>query len=90
MYLTCSHHDGTCHYEIKILTDAGKEYLRNWEDSYNDRRTERAVHKQIFDRYSRIPRYAEKVWGAKSREYEPMTRETILRKLGNEAKSFYS
>jgi hypothetical protein len=88
LYLTCSHHDGTCHYEIKELTDKGIQYLENWEYG-NDKRTEEYVHTQIFNKYSRLPRFAEKVYGCKRTEYEPITKEKLINKLNNEAKSFY-
>lgn len=88
LYLTCSHHDGTCHYEIKELTDKGIQYLENWEYG-NDDRTEEYVHTQIFNKYSRLPRFAEKVYGYKRFEYEPITKEKLINKLSNEAKSFY-
>lgn len=63
MYLTCSHHDGTNHFEIKIVTEKG---------------------------YTVLPRFAEKIYGCKAREYEPMTKANVISKLNNEAKSFYS
>ena len=88
LYLTCSHHDGTCHYEIKELTDKGVQYLENWEYG-NDDREEEYVHTQIFNKYSRLPRFAEKVYGCKRTEYEPITKEKLINKLNNEAKSFY-
>ena len=88
LYLTCSHHDGTCHYEIKELTDKGIQYLENWEYG-NDDRTEEYVHTRIFNKYSRLPRFAEKVYGCKRFEYEPITKEKLINKLNNEAKSFY-
>ena len=88
LYLTCSHHDGTCHYEIKELTDKGQQYLDNWEYG-NDKRTEEYVHTQIFNKYSRLPRFAENVLGCKRFEYEPVTKENLINKLNNQAKSFY-
>lgn len=89
LYLTCSHHDGTCHFEIKIINEKGERYLENWEYGCDDR-TERYVHTQIFNRYSTIPRFAEKVYGCKPREYEKLTKGKIIDILNNEAKSFYS
>lgn len=88
LYLTCSHHDGTCHYEIKEVTDKGQQYLENWEDNWNDKRTEEYVHTQIFNRYSRLPMFAEKVYGCKRYEYEPITKSGLIDKLNNQAKSF--
>lgn len=70
LYLKCSHHDGTNFYEIKEVTDRGVEYLQNWEYNYSDKRTEEYVHKNIMERYSRLPRYAEKEWSCKRVEYE--------------------
>lgn len=156
LYLTCSHHDGTCHYEIKEVTDKGIQYLENWEcsepkkvylpiqkrfdniyekaksnmfhkirlealqDMINELdmipkqkkevlkcleewehiyrlsgyelkdRTEEYVHTQIFNRYSRLPRFAEKVYGCKRYEYQTITKSALIDKLNNQAKSFYS
>lgn len=89
LYLTCSHHDGTCHYEIKEVTDNGIQYLDNWEYSYNDNRTEEYVHTKIFDRYSRLPHFAHKVYGCNKVEYEPVTKSKLIDVLNNSAKSFY-
>lgn len=89
LYLTCSHHDGTCHYEIKEVSEKGIHYLENWEDNWDDKRSEQYVHTQIFRRYSRLPRFAERVYGCKRFEYEPMTKEKLIDKLNNQAKSFY-
>ena len=90
LYLTCVHHDGSCHFEIKIIKERGVEYLNNWEYSYSDHRTKEQVYTQIFNRYSTLPRYAEKVFGCKAREYEPSTKEGLINKLNNQAKSFYT
>ena len=90
MYLTCSHHDGTNHFEIKELTKEGKEYLERWEDNWNDKRAEKEVHNQIYKRYSKIPRYAEKVFGCKAREFEESTKGKLIDKLNNIASSRYS
>ena len=89
MYLTCSHHDGTNHFEIKILNDGAEDYYDRW--SYgNDNRKEYEVITQIYKRYSRIPRYAQKVYGCKAREYEPITKDRLIDKLNNEARSNYA
>ena len=64
MYLECSHHDGTNFFEIKEVTDKGKQYLENWEYSYNDKRTLRDVHTNIINRYSRRPQFCKCVWDA--------------------------
>ena len=89
-YLTCSHHDGTCHFEVKEITDKGSEYLNRWEYSYGDKRTERQVHTQIYNRYSRLPNYANKVFGCRKIEYEPSSKENLKRQLFNQARSNYS
>ena len=70
LYMQCSHHDGTHSIEIKELTDKGIDYLNNWEYNWDDKRTEQYVHTQIIKKYSKIPRFAEKVYGCKAREYE--------------------
>lgn len=89
MYLTCSHHDGTNHFEIKILNDDAEDYYDRW--SYGtDNRKEYEVITQIYKRYSKIPRFAEKVYGCKAREYEPITKDRLIDKLNNEASSRYS
>ena len=89
LYLTCSHHDGTCHFEIKLVSEKGEEYLDNWENNWNDKRKVGYVYEKIFEKYSTLPRFAQKVYGCKAREYEPMTKASIIQKLNNEARSFY-
>ena len=55
--LTCSHHDGTNFYEIKILTDRGIEYLNGTMGRASDKRSEQYVHEHIFKRYSKLPHF---------------------------------
>ena len=89
MYLTCSHHDGTNHFEIKILNDDAEDYYDRW--SYGtDNRKEYEVITQIYKRFSKIPRYAQNVYGCKAREYEPITKGRLIDKINNQAKSMYS
>lgn len=89
MYLTCSHHDGTNHFEIKILNDDAEDYYDRW--SYgNDNRKEYEVITQIYKRYSKIPRYMQNVYGCKAREYEPITKGRLIDMLNNQAKSNYA
>lgn len=89
MYLTCSHHDGTNHFEIKELTDDAEDYYDRW--SYgNDNRKEYEVITQIYKRYSKIPRYVQKAYGCKAREYEPITKGRLIDMLNNQAKSNYA
>ena len=92
LYLTCSHHDGTNCFEIKEVTDKGREYLENWEYDYyiNDKRTEEYVHNQIYKRYSKLPRFAEKEMGYPARQYEPITKGRLIDMLNNRASSRYS
>lgn len=73
LYLQCSHHDGTNFFEIKEVTKKGVEYLENWEYNYNDKRTEEYIHKKVIEKYSRLPRYAEKMWSCPKVEYEKET-----------------
>lgn len=89
MYLTCSHHDGTNHFEIKVLNDDAEDYYDRW--SYgNDNRKEYEVITQIYKRYSKIPRFMEKEYGCKAREYEPITKGRLIDILNNQAKSNYA
>lgn len=65
LYIDCSHHDGTNHYEIKQLNDKGEDYLNN--HYYDD---EREVHDKLMKApYSVLPRFAEKVWGCPRQEW---------------------
>ena len=89
-YLTASHHDGTVHFEVKEITDKGTDYLERWEDNWDDKRTKQQVHTKLFDRYSRLPRFAEKVFGCPKVQYEPQSKEGFKRQLANQARSFYS
>ena len=68
-YFECSHHDGTNYFEIKEITQKGVEYLERWEDNWDDKRSEEYVHTQIFNRYSRLPNFVNKVYGSKKLEY---------------------
>lgn len=56
LYLTCSHHDGTNHFEIKKLTNMGVEYMDNHR--YD---TDREVHDKIMrsNFYSALPKAAQ-------------------------------
>lgn len=69
-YIQCSHHDGTNFYEVKEVTQKGSDYFDRWSWDLDDKRTLREVHTQIIKKYSKLPRFAEKVYGAKEREYE--------------------
>ena len=89
LYLHCSHHDGSCSFEIKILTKDGEDYLERWEDSWSDKRTESEVHTQIVKRYSVLPNFAHKEYGCAKREYEPQSKERFVSMLNNKATSNY-
>ena len=69
-YIKCSHHDGTNLYEIKEVTADGIEYLERWENNLNDKRTEEYVHDMVMLKYSRLPHFANKVYGSKRIEWE--------------------
>jgi len=90
LFIHCSHHDGSCTFEIKVINDNGKRYYDNWEYNWNDKRTEREVHNQIVKRYSTIPNFAHKVYGLPKIENEKPTKENMQNKLFNQARSFYS
>lgn len=90
MHLTCSHHDGTCHFEIKEVTDKGTEYLDRWEHNCGDKRSKQAVYNQIYKRYSKLPNFSHKVYGCRVREYEKPSKTAFTRQLNNQARSFYS
>ena len=68
-YIRAAHHDGTNHYEVKLLTEKGVEYYDNWENSYTDRRSEQEIHEVLFgnSHYTHIPHYAREVFGCKTR-----------------------
>ena len=89
LYMHCSHHDGSCSFEIKELTDKGVEYYDNWNYDWEDQRPDSYIFEQLMNRYSRLLHIAEREWGCPSREYVPMTKENIINKLNNEARSFY-
>lgn len=64
LYFESTHHDGTNSFEIKELTEKGRYYLDNHIfDSLKD------AHCSLFNSnfYSKLPRYAEKVWGCKAK-----------------------
>lgn len=90
LYIHCSHHDGSCSYEIKELTTKGEEYYDNWNYGC-DNRTEKQCHNQIIKKYSKIPNFANKIYGCPKREYEEATKESLKNNLYNHsAVSYYS
>ena len=68
-YLNCSHHDGSNFYEIKQITERGLAYYDNWENNWDDKRTEEYIHNQIMEKYSTLPHFAHKVYGCKKLQY---------------------
>jgi len=66
-YIDAAHHDGTNCFEVKRLTDKGKEYVdsHQWDPDED-------VHDVVFNSnfYSTLPHYALKVFGCKKTEYE--------------------
>ena len=68
-HITCSHHDGTNHFEVKILTERGINRYNNWNSNWNDKTTEQEVHGILYNNscYSVIPHFAKKVYGCKTR-----------------------
>lgn len=78
LYFQCSHHDGTNCFEIKQMTERGEKYLENWEyGDWDDKRTKRDIHDRIMKVYSRLPRFAEKVYGCKRYEYKQTLKEVV-------------
>lgn len=65
-YIDAAHHDGTNHYEVKRLTEKGREYIENhqWDP-------DETVHDVVFNNniYSGLPHYAKQVFGCKEREW---------------------
>lgn len=89
LFLHCTHHDGSCLFEIKRLTEEGYNYYNNWNYNWEDQRPDSYIHEQLAKRYSRLFRIAEKEWGCPKREYEPTTKENIMNHFAKEARSFY-
>lgn len=62
LYIKATHHDGTNYAELKELTCKGSNYALNhsWD-------CDRDVHKVLWNSnfYTRLPHYANKVWGCK-------------------------
>jgi len=62
LYIECSHHDGTNHYEVKRLTTKGYEYLQNGWREHDQKAHEIAFNNNLF---SALPHYAHQVFGCK-------------------------
>ena len=89
LFLHCTHHDGSCLFEIKRLTEEGYNYYSNWNYNWSDKRSESYICEQLAKRYSKLFRIAEKEWGCPAREYEPVAKENIMNHLSKKARSFY-
>lgn len=60
MFINGSHHDGSNHFEVKMLTRKGKDLLEKWNYDYDDKRTEREIHQIIMksNLFSKLPKLA--------------------------------
>lgn len=71
MHISSSHHDGTNHFEVKVLTEKGVEVFDNWEYDCGKLKhlSEQEIHEKLFgnSRYSHIPHFAREVYGCKTR-----------------------
>lgn len=67
LYIDCSHHDGSNHFEIRMLTERGRDFA-NRNCDYMDDRT---LHTKLMDssNYSKLPHAAHTVFGCKRIEY---------------------
>ena len=59
-YLDCTHHDGKNHFEIREITDKGREYIARW--NYSNRNYKK-VCEQLEKRYSKRPLICKNVFG---------------------------
>lgn len=67
LYVDCSHHDGSNHYEIRVLTECGVKYVDNHKYDMD----ERELHtKLMHPNHSKLPHAAHTVFGCKRIEYE--------------------
>lgn len=89
LFVHCTHHDGSCSFELKAMTKDGEDYYDRWNYGY-DNRTERECIEQIVKRYSKLPNAYHNIYGGKVREYVAPTKEVLQNRLYNEARSFYS
>ena len=73
MYINASHHDGTNHFEVLILTEKGEEAWERYSDYYSNSKWDNlgvpAVHEKLAAnrRYTHIPHFAREVYGCKTR-----------------------
>lgn len=72
LHIKGSHHDGTNHFEVKILTEKGEELWDKW--CYDDcprwnNLSEREVHRKLWEnsKYSHVPHFAKNVYGCSER-----------------------
>lgn len=88
LFITCSHHDGRCKFELKALNKDAMDFYDRWNYGY-DRRSEREVVESIVKRHSTLPQASHKLYGCKAREWEYSSKESLINKMNNEARSFY-
>ena len=71
-FIEATHHDGTHSLEIKKVTKRGKEYFDNWEYNWDDKRSEREVHRKMFtdSHYANLINFAHNVYGCPKRQME--------------------
>lgn len=69
MHINASHHDGNNHFEVKILTEKGRDYYSRWNENWNDSRSEQEIHTKLAEnsKYTHIPHFAREVYGCKTR-----------------------
>ena len=89
LYITCSHHDGTCHFELKALNKDAMDFYDRWNYG-TDSRTERQCIEQIVKRHSKLPQASHKLYGCKAREWEETTKEKLINRVNNLAVSYYA
>ena len=76
LFVKCSHYDGTNVCEVKLVTEAGRDYYDSWNyDVASIRRcgdSEYNVIEKMFNssKYSHIPNISHEIYGNKKREYE--------------------
>lgn len=68
-YINASHHDGNNHFEVKLLTEEGRDYYSRWNENWNDSRSEQEIHTKLAESscYTHVPHFAREVYGCKTR-----------------------
>lgn len=75
LFLKCSHHDGTNQVEIRKVTENGIQFHEDWEDHWEDQRTESEIIREVFanPEYSCLPHYVSQTFGVPVEEWEEDT-----------------